>query len=304
MIFQFANWSCFAPFQIPHVLCVWYQRRVHGEFKMEQSRTSSQIKKSLILDNDAETEEVNNMIDTLKEHIKNCQKLGKYVEAKMAQNRIEELKEKLQEMKYAKIYEYQEQKINSLNEAYEQERNSIEEKWAGKLEEKESSAEEERQKLVERQENELQESRTQIENKIPDIMHISQELVALKKMEDALGKQGKFEEAHNIQMEYLRKEKIEQEKWAEDREVKIMKKLQVISLRQANEQSALESSLEERRQLSEKEMKIELDQCEKRYKKSRTQIDSDVAKMLKQLDIEGKKGGRKPTGVTKKSIHA
>lgn len=66
-----------------------------------------------------------------------------------------------------------------------------------------------------------------IEKKIPEKCHHSQELFALEKREKALADQGKFEEAHKAKMEVGIREKEEQEKWLQEREKIIEKKLTV-----------------------------------------------------------------------------
>ena len=85
--------------------------------------------KSLDPESDEEDQEMDEMIISLKNHLKECQKLGKYVEAQMAQNRIAELKEKKSEKRMNKLQECAEKETKILADRYEKELEEIEKRW-------------------------------------------------------------------------------------------------------------------------------------------------------------------------------
>ena len=227
---------------------------------MDQSRLSAIPMKSLEPESDEEEQEIDDTLDSLKEHLKNCQKLGKYVEAQMAMNRIAELKEKKVNMKLAKLKTSQEKELKLYQGTHEKELAGVEAKWQKKLEELDAKSKAEEDSLLDKHSKELFDARREAEGKITEKAHPSQEIVALKKMEEALAKQGNFEGAHKIKMEVLQKEQQEQVQWEAEREGKIQSKLQVIAMRQGNELEVLRATHEKARTALEKTMASETDQ--------------------------------------------
>ena len=147
--------------------------------------------KSLEPESDEEDHELDDILDNLKENIKTCQKLGKYVEAQMTQNRIVELKEKKVQMKLSKLHIAQEKGLKLFQEAHEKENAALNAKWLQKIEELDAKADAEKDSFIKRHMQELEMCRKDVEGKVPEKSHPSQEIVALKKMEEALAKQGK-----------------------------------------------------------------------------------------------------------------
>ncbi len=226
---------------------------------MEQSKFSAIQAKSLDPESDEEDQEVDELLDNLKDHLKECQKLGKYVEAQMTQNRIAELKEKKSEMRISKLQKAQEKELKMFQETYAKDKKDLQAKWQKQFAEHEQNSQAEENALREEHEQELNRARTEAAVKIPEKVHVSHEIVALKKMELALASQGKFEEAHATKMEVARKEQEEQNKWDQEREEKIMKKLQVTIARQNNELQAMALAHEKARNMLEKTMNEEFD---------------------------------------------
>jgi len=225
---------------------------------MDQIKGGIQAKS---LDPESEDEqEIEDTLESLKEHLKECQKLGKYVEAQMTQNRLQELKEKLDTVKLEKFKRNQDRELAEFDEKNEKGLNEIEEKWNEKRKELSDKIIKEEQDLIQKHQNEINEARHEIESKVPEKAHASQEIVALKKMEEAYSKQGKFEDAHKTKMEAMQKEKMEQEAWNDERENKIQNKLQVILTRQENEMKVLKVTHEKAYAALEKNMLQEIDQ--------------------------------------------
>ena len=147
--------------------------------------------KSLDPESDEEDQEMNEMIDSLKTHLKECQKKGKYVEAQMAQNRIAELKEKKSERKMTKLHTAGEKEIKIMADTHSKEMQILEDKWAQTFEEFDAEWQEKEKALQEKHEQELEKQRTEVEAKISVKSHVSLEIVKLKSREEALAKQGK-----------------------------------------------------------------------------------------------------------------
>eukprot|EP01022_Parablepharisma_sp_SALTPOND_P017649 TRINITY_DN2859_c2_g1_i1.p2 TRINITY_DN2859_c2_g1~~TRINITY_DN2859_c2_g1_i1.p2 ORF type:complete len:358 (-),score=30.75 TRINITY_DN2859_c2_g1_i1:321-1394(-) len=241
---------------------------------MDQSKMSAMPMKSLEPESDEEEQEIEDTLESLKEHLKECQKLGKYVEAQMAQNRIAELKERMVNNKLTKLKASQEKELHIFEQAHKKELAALENSWRQKLDEHDSRARVEEDNLLEKHEKELTQARREAETKIPEKVHPSQEYVALKKMEEALAKQGKqcfinkrhsFEEAHKIKMEATLKEQQEQAQWDEEREAKIQCRLQVIVARQTNELEVMRATHAKARTAIEKSMAEDIEQQQQTY---------------------------------------
>ena len=227
---------------------------------MDQSKMSAVPMKSLEPESDEEEQEIDDTLETLKEHLKECQKMGKYVEAQMAQNRIAELKEKKVNMKLDKLKASQEKGLRLYQDTHETELAALEAKWRQKMEEQDVQARTDEKNLIGKHGKELADARAEAEGKITEKAHPSQEAVALRKMEEALAKQGNFEDAHKIKMEVLLKEQQEQAQWEAERESKIQSKLQVLVARQTNELEVMRAVHEKTQTTMEKTMATEIDQ--------------------------------------------
>lgn len=143
-------------------------------------------KKSLDSESDEEVEET---LESLKNHLKECKRLGKYVEAQMAFNRIAELKENKANTKISKLQTSKDKELGYIERIYEREVAAVRNNRESKLDEYEVQADEEEKKLMERQEEELLKRRKELEKKFPEKVHPSTEYIALKKKEEALANQ-------------------------------------------------------------------------------------------------------------------
>jgi len=149
---------------------------------------SSLKKKSLESESD---EEVKETLESLKNHLQECKRLGKYVEAQMTFNRIAELKENKANTKISKLKTTKEKELEYMGRTYEREVVAVKSRWESKLNEYKIQAEDEEKKLTERQEEELLEARKELEKKFPEKVHPSIEYTVLKKKEEALANQNK-----------------------------------------------------------------------------------------------------------------
>ncbi len=220
--------------------------------------------KSLDPESDEEDQEIDESISSLKSHLKNCQKLGKYVEAQMTQNRIAELKEKQFETKIAKLKTSQEKEMKIYEGAHDKEVADLRDKWQRVLDEHDDKVSDLEKDMLAKHEKELEDCRIEMENNIPEKAHPSQEIVALKKREEMLAKQSCFEDAHKVKMEVLQMEQKEQEAWMQEREDKVNAKLQVIQSRKDNELQVFRAMQAKARQTIERNMSNEIDQYSSR----------------------------------------
>ncbi len=89
--------------------------------------------KSLDPESDEEDQEAEENLETLKAHLKECQRLGKYVEAQMTQNRITELKERLVTTKIDKLKTSQAKEMKIYQDTHEKEHANLTDTWQKKL---------------------------------------------------------------------------------------------------------------------------------------------------------------------------
>lgn len=139
-----------------------------------------------------EEEEIEDTLESLQDHLAECKRLGKYVEAQMTKNRIEELKEKKANAKVERLVVSHEEELKAIEEANEKELATIKADWRRKLEEHDEWALREEENLMDKQEKELEKARNEIASRIPEKAHPSQELIALRKKEEALAKQDEY----------------------------------------------------------------------------------------------------------------
>eukprot|EP00826_Nyctotherus_ovalis_P012303 TRINITY_DN13237_c0_g1_i1.p2 TRINITY_DN13237_c0_g1~~TRINITY_DN13237_c0_g1_i1.p2 ORF type:complete len:157 (-),score=75.48 TRINITY_DN13237_c0_g1_i1:537-1007(-) len=154
---------------------------------MEQSKMSSVPMKSL--DPESDDEEIEDTLGSLQEHLVECKRLGKYVEAQMTKNRIEKLKEKKANAKIESVMISHKEDLKTIEETHEKDLAALKSKWRRKLEEHDEWALREQESLMDKQEKELEKARSEIAQRIPEKAHPSQELVALRKKEEALARQ-------------------------------------------------------------------------------------------------------------------
>jgi len=158
---------------------------------MEQSKMSSVPMKSLDPESEEE-EDIEEALESLQDHLAECKKLGKYVEAQMTKNRIDELKEQKAKAKVEKLIVSHEEELKSLEESHEKELTTLKAKWKRKLEDYDELTLREEEILMNKQEKEVEKARNEIAQRIPEKAHPSQELIALRKKEETLAKQNKY----------------------------------------------------------------------------------------------------------------
>lgn len=161
---------------------------------MEQSKMSSVPSKKVESDeedeeNEEEDQEIEETLESLQEHLAECKKLGKYVEAQMTKNRIDEFKQKKANTKFEKLMNSQEKELKLFKQTHDKELASLEQKWNKKLQEYEKWASQEEKNLVEKQEKELEKAREEVSRRFSEKVHPSPALLSLKKKEEALANQ-------------------------------------------------------------------------------------------------------------------
>ncbi|EGR28522.1 hypothetical protein IMG5_173780 [Ichthyophthirius multifiliis] len=215
---------------------VLYRGQTWAFLDIPQLTTTSQKQKSQIPEPDGDIEEY---MEVLLEHQKNCEKSGKYVEAELAKRRLQELKLEFErrskdETKQRHLNEKQEIEKAHLNEY-----NEFNEFWDRKMLEFNQEAEKVEKETIERHQEEMNKFQEEIEQQITQKPKDTPELLHLRKMEEQLAKQQEYMEAHQIQQRIFTIEKEEFEKWNYQRQIKLKNLMQHLRLRQQNEISAL-----------------------------------------------------------------
>ena len=126
------------------------------------------------------------------DHQRNCERLGRYVEAEMAKKRIKELKEKDDQGKKSQLKQKHSTEKMQLEEAHLNEFNQFNEFWDRKMEEFNEQAKAIEEQMLEKHQNELSHFVEDMDKLIPMRPKDSAELLNLRKIQESLARQQKF----------------------------------------------------------------------------------------------------------------
>jgi len=132
---------------------------------------------------EANEENLDQFIQVLEEHRKQCENEGKYVEAEMAKNRINELKQQQSQREMEQLLYDQAQEREEIERAHIQEYQQFNQQWDQTLNDIEQQDQEAVAALEEKHVRELEENRQNLEQKLPLTFKHSAELLNMKKIQ-------------------------------------------------------------------------------------------------------------------------
>jgi len=180
----------------------------------------------------------------LEEHRKQCEMEGKYVEAEMAKNRIEELKiQDFTRRREQLIYE-QAREREEVEQAHLMEYQDFNKRWDEALGQIEQQDQQAIRALEDRHIRELEENRQMLEQKLPLTFKQSAELLNLKQIQGQLARQKQYAEAHQVQIKGQQMEEEERERYMQMRHKKIVAAEATLIQKQSNEMNALRKKIE------------------------------------------------------------
>jgi len=229
-------------------------------------------------DQDKDQEEgeadIEEFIDILEHHCSDCEKQGKYVEAEMAKNRIKELKEQKKQMDLDELQTRQQNENIELEETHILEFNNFNQEWDKRMNEFQMHSSQLVKALEEKHIQQHEEYRNGLEEKIAFRFKPSPELLNLKRIQTNLARQKEYKEAHQVQVRSQKLEKQEQEKYLQDRQLKIENMENKLFQKQENEMEALRKRIIAGENEQKKQRALELERMFQRYQNVKKELEN------------------------------
>lgn len=218
--------------------------------------------------------DIEEFIEILEEHCKQCEQSGKYVEAEMAKNRIKDLKEQKKQMDMDELQTRQQNENIELEETHIMEFNNFNQEWDKRMNEFQVHSSQLIKALEEKHISEHEEYRNSMEVRLPLKFKPSPELLNLRKIQLSLAKQKEYKEAHDVQVRAQKLEKIETDRYMEDRAIKIENLEHKLFQKQENEMEALRKRIIAGENEQKKQRAIELERMFQRYQNVKKELES------------------------------
>lgn len=218
--------------------------------------------------------DVEEFIEILEEHCKNCEMEGKYVEAEMAKNRIKELKEQKKQMDFDELTTRQENENIELEETHILEFNNFNQEWDKRMNSFQIHSSQLIKELEGKHVGKHEEWRSKLDEKIPIKFKPSSELLNLKRIQVNLAKQKEYKEAHQVQVRAQKLEKSEIARYEEERNGKIMKSEEKLFQQQDNEMEALRKRIIAGENEQKKQRALELERMFQRYQNVKKELEN------------------------------
>ncbi|CAI2376064.1 unnamed protein product [Moneuplotes crassus] len=218
--------------------------------------------------------DIEEFIEILEEHCKNCENEGKYVEAEMAKNRIKELKEQKKQMDLEELLNRQQNENIELEETHILEFNNFNQDWDKRMNAFQVHSSTLIKDLEQKHINKHEEWKEKLDERIPIKFKPSSELLNLRRIQINLAKQKEYKEAHQVQIRAQKLEKEEQASYNEDRNGKIMKSEEKLFQQQDNEMEALRKRIIAGENEQKKQRALELERMFQRYQNVKKELEN------------------------------
>ncbi|KAH9131383.1 hypothetical protein AeNC1_019676 [Aphanomyces euteiches] len=236
---------------------------------------------------DVEDSAVADFLQILEEHRKNCEKQGKYVEAEIAKNRLEELKVHEENRRKEAMRSRQIAERLGVEEAHMLEFQQFNVVWDKKMEEYERNVDELVASMRERHQGELVEFQQKLLEKQPK-PKFSKELLNLRKIEEHLARQKEYispacvdgahclpcsyAEAHKMKVKSDALEAWEMEKWRNAKQQEMFQREIKFKQRQRQELDALQKRIQSGREEQKKQRQLDLERLLQRYQNVKAEL--------------------------------
>ena len=218
--------------------------------------------------------DIEEFIEILEEHCKNCEVEGKYVEAEMAKNRIKELKEQKKQMDLDELMTRQQNENIELEETHILEFNNFNQDWDKRMNAFQVHSSQLIKDLEGKHVAKHEEWRNNLDDKIPVKFKPSSELLNLRRIQVNLAKQKEYKEAHQVQIRAQKLEKLEMGRYEEERNEKIMKSEEKLFQQQDNEMEALRKRIIAGENEQKKQRALELERMFQRYQNVKKELEN------------------------------
>mmetsp|Transcript_20691 Transcript_20691/g.25606 ORF Transcript_20691/g.25606 Transcript_20691/m.25606 type:complete len:260 (+) Transcript_20691:221-1000(+) len=222
---------------------------------------------------EGEESAVADFLQILEEHRKNCEQQGKYVEAEIAKNRLEELKAHEENRKKEAMRARQIAERLGVEEAHMLEFQQFNMTWDKKMGDYESHARDLIESMKERHTNQLQSFSKKLLAKQPR-PKFSTELLNYRKIQEHLAKAKDYAEAHKMKMKADRLEAYETERWTKQKEQEMLQ--QEAKFKQAKQQelTALQKRIQTGREEQKKQRHVDLERLLQRYQNVKNELEA------------------------------
>ena len=218
--------------------------------------------------------DIEDYIEILEEHCKQCEANGKYVEAEMAKNRIKELKEQKKQIDLDELQTRQQNENIELEETHILEFNNFNQEWDKRMNEFQVHSSQLIKALEDKHVSQQEEYRGQLEEKIPYKFKPSTDLLNLKRIQVNLAKQKEYKEAHEVQVRAQKLDQEENQKYAENRDLKIQNAMTKLLQSQDKEMEALRKRVIAGESEQKKQRALELERMFQRYENVKKELEN------------------------------
>mmetsp|Transcript_8839 Transcript_8839/g.13230 ORF Transcript_8839/g.13230 Transcript_8839/m.13230 type:complete len:268 (-) Transcript_8839:204-1007(-) len=222
---------------------------------------------------DNEDSAVQDFLEILEEHRKNCERQGKYVEAEIAKNRLEELKLHEENRRREAMRSRQIAERLGVEEAHMLEFQQFNMIWDQKMAEYEAHAEELVEAMKERHAAELRDYQRRLMTK-QIRPKFSKDLLNLRKIQETLAKQKDYAEAHKIKLKADALEAWELEKWHSQRQQDLLAKEGKFKHVKQQELVALQKRIQTGREEQKKQRHQDLERLLQRYQNVKAELEA------------------------------
>eukprot|EP01017_Pseudomicrothorax_dubius_P018650 TRINITY_DN2059_c0_g1_i1.p1 TRINITY_DN2059_c0_g1~~TRINITY_DN2059_c0_g1_i1.p1 ORF type:complete len:293 (-),score=108.02 TRINITY_DN2059_c0_g1_i1:139-1017(-) len=229
-------------------------------------------------------EDIQEYILTLTEHMRECERSGKYIEAQTALTKIEELKTEASNRRREEMRARHLNEKLEIEEAHLSEFNQFNEFWDKKMQQFSEEAAQAEQEMTARHQEELAKFEEELNNSLPPQPKGSSELLNLRKIEENLARQKDYVEAHKVQQKCLEMEREELAKWLAVRESKIRGQVQLLATKQAQEINALRKRVNTAQEEQRKARSLELERLIQKYHNIKNEL--EIQQQMEALKLD------------------
>ena len=225
-------------------------------------------------DDSAEDSAVQDFLQILEEHRKNCERQGKYVEAEIAKNRLEELKLHEENRRREAMRSRQIAERLGVEEAHMLEFQQFNIVWDKKMQDYEERAAMLEEETKARHAQELANFQKHMIESISNKPKFSKELLNLRRVQETLAKAKDYKEAHRIKMRADQLEAWELEKLRNSTQQGMYSKEAQFRRRQTNELLALQKRIQAGRDEQKKLRQRDLECLLQRYQNVKSELET------------------------------
>ncbi|KAG5190232.1 hypothetical protein JKP88DRAFT_299584 [Tribonema minus] len=232
---------------------------------------------------------VQDFLEILEEHRRNCERQGKYVEAEIAKNRLDELKLHEENRRKEAMRSRQIAERLGVEEAHMLEFQQFNMVWDRKMSDYEARAEEMVAAMLERHEEELREYQQRLLT-TQSRPKYSRELLDLRRIQEHLARAKDYAEAHRMKLKSDALEAWELERWRTKRQGEMLQREQKFKQGKATEMQALLKRVQMGREEQKKQRQGDLERLLQRYQNVKMELEAQ--QNLERMRVERRAAAR------------